>query len=91
MLRNSAKLRLAVLLVGLVFLAVRFHLCTELTSANSASHFCPHCATASAAIAASAPSFGLAPANTFVECAPGPFHASTDAWFRITLRAPPSL
>ena len=91
MLRNTAKLRLCVVLIGLVFLAAQFHLCTELTSANGTSHFCPYCATTGAAIAPSAPSLVLAPANAFVEFAPKLVPASTDICFSIAPRAPPSL
>ncbi len=91
MLRNTSKLRICALLLGLVFLAAQFHFCADLTSASGASHFCPYCATAGVAIAASAPSIGLAPANAPIELAPAQVLASVDVWFSIAPRAPPSL
>ena len=91
MLRNTTKLRLCVLLVGLVFLAAQFHLCAELTTANGTTHFCPYCATTGAAVVASSPSIALAPANALVESAPSLVLAPVDVWFSISPRAPPSL
>jgi len=91
MLQTNSKIRTCALLLGLVFLAAQFHFCADLTSANSASHFCPFCATAGAAIAASIPTIGLAPANTPVELAPGQFSVCAAVWFSISPRAPPSL
>jgi len=89
--RSTTQLRIAVLLVGLVFLAAQFHLCTELTSAGGVSHFCPYCATAGAAIASSAPTLGLAPANLLLDFSPAQVVASTDVPFSIAPRAPPWL
>jgi hypothetical protein len=91
MLRNRSKLPICALLLGLVFLAAQFHFCADLTSANGTSHFCPFCAAAGAAIAASAPSIGLAPAHAPVELTPAQVLASADVWFSIAPRAPPSL
>lgn len=84
-------MRICAVLLGLVFLAAQFHFCADVTSANGASHFCPFCATAGAAMAAYAPAIGLAPANTPVERTATQVHVSTDAWFSIVPRAPPSL
>ena len=91
MLRNTTKLRICVLLLGLVFLAAQFHLCAELTTANGTTHFCPYCATAGAAIVALAPSIALAPTNALVESVRPLVLASVDIWFSIAPRAPPSL
>jgi hypothetical protein len=91
MLRNTSKIRLCALLLGLVFLAAQFHFCADLTSAKSASHFCPFCATAGVAIATTAPTIGLAPVNAPVELAPSQVLVSAEVWFSIAPRAPPSL
>ena len=91
MLRSAGKLRFYALLLGLIFLAAQFHFCADLTSTAAASHFCPYCATTGAAIAASAPSISLAPAQAPVEFSPSQVFASADAWFNVAPRAPPSL
>jgi hypothetical protein len=90
MLRDWSKLRVGALLLGFVFLAAQFHFCADLTSATGTSHVCPFCATTGAAIAPSAPLIGLAPANAAVEWTPPQQLVSTDAWFTIAPRAPPS-
>jgi len=90
MLHRAGKLSVCALLLGLVFLAAQFHFCADLASANGTSHFCPFCATAGAAIAASAPAIGLAPAIAPVEGTPTHTLVSTDAWFSIAPRAPPA-
>ena len=89
--RHVRKLRIYAFLLGLVFLAAQFHFCADLTSANGVSHFCPFCAAAGTAIAASAPSIGVAPANARFEWAPAQVLASAEVWFSIAPRAPPSL
>ena len=91
MLRNTGKLRICALLLGLVFLAAQFHFCADLTSGTGTSHFCPFCATAGAVIATNAPAIGLAPANAPVELIPPQVLASADVCFSIAPRAPPSL
>jgi len=76
--------------LALVFLAAQFHFCADFTP-GSASHFCPFCATAGAAIAASAPTIGFAPANAQIELPSGPFAISPGALLSLSPRAPPSL
>jgi hypothetical protein len=90
--RSTGKIRVCLLLLGLVFLAAQFHFCADLTAANNGGpHFCPFCATAGVAIATSIPTIGLAPAIVPMELMPAQVVISAEATFSISPRAPPSL
>jgi hypothetical protein len=91
MLRNWSKSRICVLALGLVFLVAQLHFCADLGAADGASHFCPFCATAGAAVATSVPVIGLAPGNAPVEWTATRVLASADVCFSIAPRAPPSV
>lgn len=65
---NSQRIGLLALLLSVVFLAVQFHFCADLTSGpSSSSHICPLCSTGSSAVAPQSPSIAVDPiANRLV-------------------------
>src|SRR6267142_4660675 len=55
------RVRVLVLLLGIVFLAAQFHFCADLTVTSWASHFCPTCSTVGSVVATQTPSIAIVP------------------------------
>jgi len=61
------KLRFCIMLLVAIFLAGQFHLCADLTSTQSSSHFCPICSTTVSVVAPQAPVIIFVPVHDPVE------------------------
>ena len=79
-----------VLLLGFVFLSGQFHFCSDRASEPYATHVCPFCATAGAAILTSAPSMAIIPVLDRLESPAVAFEISPDTPRTTSPRAPPS-
>ena len=52
---STQRVRLVALLLGIIFLGAQFHFCTDVSASASATHFCPVCSVAGAALATDSP------------------------------------
>jgi len=90
MLSAANKVRFFALLLALIFLAIQFHFCADLSAGNSSGHFCPFCFTAGAALATHVPFLGLAPAVVRLEARPAETPVPSEVALSLSPRAPPA-
>jgi hypothetical protein len=88
---RTHRIRFLALLLGIIFLGVQFHFCTDLTVTPSASHICPICSTTGSAVATHSPSMAVVPVANRLEIV-----SSVNSVFSvfspaISPRAPPAL
>jgi len=57
----TARARILVLLLAIIFLAAQFHFCADLTATSSASHFCPTCSALGSVVAPQTPGISMIP------------------------------
>ena len=88
---KTPRLRILALLLGVIFLGVQFHFCTDLTATPSASHICPICSTAGSLIAAQPPGIAIVPVTNRLEFAPLVVSVSSAVPRATSPRAPPTL
>ena len=88
---KTPRLRILALLLGVIFLGVQFHFCTDLTATPSASHICPICSTAGSLIAAQPPGIAIVPVTNWLEFAPLVVSVSSAVPRATSPRAPPTL
>jgi hypothetical protein len=88
---KTPRLRILALLLGVIFLGVQFHFCTDLTATPSASHICPICSTAGSLIAARPPGIAIVPVTNRLEFAPLVVSVSSAVPRATSPRAPPTL
>ena len=88
---KTPRLRILALLLGVIFLGVQFHFCTDLTTTPSASHICPICSTAGSLIAAQPPGIAIVPVTNRLEFAPLVVSVSSAVPRATSPRAPPTL
>ena len=88
---NPKWLRVAAVLLGIIFLAAQFHFCADLNAGPGGSHPCQLCSAAGSAIAAQTLNLSVVPVVYRFEFSV-PILASSFVLFRtISPRAPPSL
>jgi hypothetical protein len=85
------RVRVLVLLLGVVFLAAQFHFCADLTVNSSASHFCPTCSTVGPVVATQTPGIAIVPVMNRLEVAPLVVSGVSAVPRAISPRAPPAL
>ncbi len=85
------RIRILTLLLGVLFLGARFHFCTDLTAAPSATHICPVCATAGSVVAAQLPVIAIVPVTNRLEVALLVVSVPSDVPRAASPRAPPAL
>jgi len=91
MLSNGQRVRLVALLLGIMFLGAQFHFCTDVSISASATHFCPVCSAAGAALAAESPTVAIIPATDRLEVVPLVLTVSRAFPRAVSPRAPPAL
>ena len=85
------RVRVLVLLLGIVFLAAQFHFYADLTATSSASHFCPTCFTVGSVVATQTPGIAIVPIMNRLEVAPLVVSGFSAVPRAISPRAPPAL
>ena len=85
------RVRVLVLLLGIVFLAAQFHFCADLTVTPSASHFCPTCSTVGSVVATQTLGIAIVPVMNRLEVAPLVVSVFSAAPRATSPRAPPVL
>ncbi len=88
---KTKRIRILALLLGVIFLGVQFHYCTDLTATPSASHICPVCSTAGSVVATQSPVIAIVPVTNQLEVAPLVFSVLSAVPRDISPRAPPAL
>ncbi len=88
---KTKRIRILALLLGVIFLGVQFHYCTDLTATPSASHICPVCSTAGSVVATQSPVIAIVPVTNQLEVAPLLVSVSSAVPRDLSPRAPPAL
>lgn len=89
--RRTEHVRILGLLLGIIFLGAQFHFCTDVPPSASATHVCPVCSVAGAALATESPTVAIIPATDRLEVASMPLTASSAFPRAVSPRAPPAL
>jgi len=79
------------LLLGIIFLAAQFHICSDVSASASARHFCPVCSVVSAALATQSPTVAMIPATHRFEVVSLVLAVSSAFPRAVSPRAPPAL
>jgi hypothetical protein len=87
---KSPRIGFYALFIGIVFLAVQFHFCADLTSGPSTSHICPICNAAGSALVTSIPGIAIIPVSNRLENLASPSQIFSDIPRGTSPRAPPS-
>lgn len=88
---STQRVRLVALLLGIIFLGAQFHFCTDVSVSASATHFCPVCSVAGAALATDSPTVAIIPATHRLEVVPVVLTVSSVFPRAVSPRAPPAL
>src|SRR5260370_19138206 len=88
---STQRIRILALLLGVIFLGVQFHFCSDLTTTLSASHICPVCSTTGSVIATQSPSIAIVPVTNRLVLAPFVGSVSLAVPPATSPRAPPAL
>lgn len=91
MLLRPNKLRMAALLLGMIFLAAQFHYCADLNSGPASSHPCQLCSTAGSIITTQTLHLALIPVVDRLEVFVTIVSPSVELPRITSPRAPPSL
>lgn len=89
--RRAQYVRILGLLLGIIFLGAQFHFCTDVPASAAATHFCPVCSAAGAAVAAASPSVAIIPATDRLEVVSPVLTVSSAFPRAVSPRAPPAL
>ena len=89
--RRTEHVRILALLLGMVFLGAQFHFCTDVPASASATHVCPVCSVAGAAVATESPTVAMIPATDRLEVVSLPLAAASVSPRAVSPRAPPAL
>jgi hypothetical protein len=88
---KTTRIRVLALLLGIIFLGAQFHFCADLTATPSASHICPLCSTAGAAVVTHSPVIANVPVMNRLEVALLVVSLCSAAPRATSPRAPPAL
>ena len=88
---RNQQARILALLLGMIFLGAQFHFCTDVPGSASATHWCPVCSVAGAALAAESPTVAMIPATDRVEVVSPVLTVSSAFPRAVSPRAPPTL
>ena len=89
--QRTEYVRILALLLGMIFLGAQFHFCTDVPASASATHVCPVCSVAGAALATESPAVAIIPATDRLEVVCLPLTASSVFPRAVSPRAPPAL
>ena len=89
--RRTQYVRILALLLGMIFLGAQFHFCTDAPAYASATHVCPVCSVAGAALATESPAVAIIPATHRLEVVSLPLTVFSVFPRAVSPRAPPAL
>lgn len=87
---RAQRVRIVALLLGIIFLGAQFHFCTDVSASASATHFCPVCSVAGAALATPSPTVAMIPATDRLEVDALVVSLSSALPRAVSPRAPPA-
>ncbi|HKV26146.1 MAG TPA: hypothetical protein VJN93_16240 [Candidatus Acidoferrum sp.] len=88
---NPKWLRIAAVLLGIIFLAAQFHFCADLNAGPGGSHPCQLCSAAASAVAAQTLNLSIIPVISRIEFSVPVLSSSVLLFRTISPRAPPAL